>query len=308
MLDISVNLATHNRADLLEACLVNLCEQTLDPTRYEICVVNNACTDATPALVASVIARYPRHRLFMVSEPVAGLSRARNCGIGATRAPLIADIDDDATANPDWLERFVTRFAELPPNVGVIGGEIIPVWQTPPPEWLNPYMKGILSAASNLGAVPRFIEPQEGLLECNTCYRREALESVGNFPVELGRVGDLLLSGEGAVNAAIRHKGWGLFFDPAILIHHNIHAERLTTEWLRKRLFWQGVSDCAMHFYYQRQGIETVNEINLNLPLNPADWTFINNKPVENLETNLKRFESLGFVLALAGIIPTGAK
>ena len=308
MFEISVNLATHNRASCLEACLISLCQQTLDPARYEICVVNNACTDATPDIVAAIAARYPRHNLFMVSEPVAGLSRARNCGIAATHAPLIADIDDDATANPDWLEHFVTRFATLPDTVGIVGGDVNPLWGTQPPEWLNPLMKGILSAALNLGDVARFLEPHEGLLECNTCYRRAALASAGNFPTDLGRVNNFLLSGEGAVNAVIRAKGWSLFFEPAALVHHMISAERITPQWLRKRVFWQGISDYAMFGYYQRNGLQTVSQINLELPLEPADWAFVNANTPENLDGNMRKLQSLGFVLAMSGIIPTSTK
>jgi glycosyltransferase involved in cell wall biosynthesis len=303
MSKISVILATHNRAVYLEACLVSLCAQTLDPLLYEICVVDNACTDATPEVVAAIAKRYPNHRVFMVEEPTPGLSRARNCGIAATSTPFIATIDDDATAEPDWLERLLNRFAALPDDVGGIGGEIDPVWQAPPPPWLDARMKGVLTAASGMGTAPRFIDPQEGLFECNSCYRRAALEAAGCYPVELGRVGNLLLSGEGAVNALIRHKGWRLFFDPAVIVHHIIHAERLTPRWLRKRLFWQGISDYAMHLYYQRNGLTTVTAMNLDLPLKQSDWAFVNADTAENLSDSLTHFESLGFALAMAGLV-----
>jgi glycosyltransferase involved in cell wall biosynthesis len=243
----------------------------------------------------------------MVSEPIAGLARARNCGIAATRAPLIADIDDDATANPDWLECFLARFKELPDKIGVVGGEINPVWQTMPPEWLTPAMKGILSASTNLGDVPGILKPYEGLIECNICYRREALASVGYFPVELGRVGDLLLSGEGAIDTVMRSKGWLFFFEPAAIVNHTIHADRLTPKWLRKRMFWQGVTDYAMYLYYQRCGLETIKKLDLDLPA-ASDWVFINNDSAENLSSDMKKLEALGFVLAMYGIIPTGTK
>jgi glycosyltransferase involved in cell wall biosynthesis len=306
--DISVNLATYNRAAYLEPCLVSLCEQTLDPARYEICVVNNACTDATPEIVARIAARYPKHRVFMVLEPVAGLSRARNRGIAATTAPLIANIDDDATADPDWLEKFLTRFAALPDDVAMIGGEIDPVWQAPPPDWLLPWMKGTLSAASNMGPVPRFIEPHEGLFEGNSCYRRAAFASVGNYPVELGRAGNLLLSGEGAIHSLIRAKGWRLYFDPAALIHHTIHADRLKPMWMRKRMFWQGISDYATHRYQTRHGLATVESLDVNLPLALSDWDFLAKDTAENLHASCMHFESLGFVLAMTGIIPVEDK
>jgi glycosyltransferase involved in cell wall biosynthesis len=81
MIDVSVLLATYDRADFLESCIDSLCRQTLDASRYEICVINNACTDNTSDVVARMAARYPDHRLFEVVEPTPGLSRARNCGM-----------------------------------------------------------------------------------------------------------------------------------------------------------------------------------------------------------------------------------
>jgi glycosyltransferase involved in cell wall biosynthesis len=304
MIEISVNLATHNRADYLESCLVSLCQQTISPDRYEICVVNNACTDTTPETVEAVAKQYPKHNLFMVCEPVAGLSRARNCGISATTGSLIANIDDDATANPDWLEVFLNRFATLPNNLAAIGGEIDPIWQAPPPPWLEPWMKGLLSAASNLGNQPRFIELPEGLFEGNSCYRRTALFEIGLYPTELGRTGDLLLSGEGVVHSLMRHRGWRLFFDPGAIIHHNIHADRLTPNWFRKRLFWQGISDYATHSYQRRHGLDVVEEMKLDLPLKAEDWDFIVTDTPTNLQKSRMHFQSLGFVLAMTGIIP----
>src|SRR5271163_2636819 len=100
MPQIAAVIPTHNRAGFLDACLTSLCEQNLDPTAYEICVVNNASTDNTSAIFAGVAARFPHHRLFMVDEPKLGLTQARNTGIAATEAPLIAFGDDDATMVP----------------------------------------------------------------------------------------------------------------------------------------------------------------------------------------------------------------
>ena len=301
---ISINLATHNRASYLDSCLASLCTQTLDPACYEICVVNNVCTDDTAGVVAQTQARYPKHNLFMVEEKVAGLSRARNRGIAATTAPLIANIDDDATACPDWLEVFIGRFASLPQEVAAIGGEINPVWQKDPPAWLDAKMKGTLSAASGMGDEARYVRPQEGLFEGNCCYRRAALTQVGCYPIELGRVGDLLLSGEGAVNALLQAQGWRLFFEPKALINHTIHADRLNPMWMRKRAFWQGISDYAMHCYYTQRGLKTVPAISLDLPLSLADWKFLDDKDtIENLSGNTTKLEHLGFILALSGII-----
>lgn len=305
MPEISVNLATYNRAAFLEPCLVSLCEQTIDPSRYEICVVNNACTDNTPEIVDKIVARYPRHKIFMVREPVPGLSRARNCGLRATQAHLVAHVDDDGTVNPDWLELFLARFAELGADTAVIGGEIDPVWEIPKPEWLTEPMQWFMSALSGLGHMPRFLEGTECTSEGNSCYRRSALAAVGNFPEELGRAGSSLLSGEQVVQIGIRRNGGRAFYDPRLILHHFIHADRIRPFWLRRRLFWQGASKFAIREYQIRHDLPVENEAFINLPLKPQDWEFIKQDTPENLEESMMLFHSLGFALALTGIMPS---
>ena len=303
MLEISVNLATHNRATFLEPCLVSLCEQTLDPSRYEICVVANACTDATPEVVQKIAARYPHHQIFMVEEPIPGLSRARNCGLRATRAPLVAHIDDDGTVYPDWLERFISLFSEKGAAIAVIGGEIEPIWESPKPEWITPRMALFLSAGTGFGSKSRFLDGGESASEGNSCYRRSMLEQVGGFPDELGRVGSCLLSGEHAVESRLRKNGGQIFFDPKIILRHFIHADRLKPLWLRRRLFWQGVSSVAIRQYQIRHSLPVTKEAFINLPLKPEDWDFIAQDTPEKLEESMFLFYSLGFALTLTGIL-----
>ena len=149
--------------------------------------------------------------------------------------------DDDATMPPDWLERFLRRFTELGPQLGEVGGEIVPVWGAPRPDWLTKGMLPLLSAWSGIN--PQAGSRQKSLLEGNCCYRREALVQSGGFSRRLGRKGDHLISSEHMVDLVMRMKGWKLFFDPAIVIYHTIHADRLTPQWMRRRFFWQGVSD-----------------------------------------------------------------
>jgi glycosyltransferase involved in cell wall biosynthesis len=304
MPEISVNLATHNRAAFLDPCLVSLCEQTLDPARYEICVIANACTDTTPDVVASVAARYPHHRIFMVTEPLPGLSRARNCGLRATTSQFLAHVDDDGTVSPDWLERTIGHFARLGPDVAVVGGEIEPVWGAPKPDWLTEKMQWFLSAGSGHGREARFLTHDECASEGNSTHRRAALVEAGGFPEELGRAGQLLLSGEQVVESTIRKNGGKIFYDPQIVLHHYIHADRLHPQWLRRRMFWQGVSSFAIRQYQIRHGIPVTEELLMNLPLEAKDWVFVERDTPNDLEQSMFYFHSLGLALALSGIIP----
>ena len=80
-MEISVVVPTRNRAAFLGPCLISLCQQTIDQARFEICVVNNASTDATPEVVTMVAKNFPQHRIFIVDEPVLGASAARNAAV-----------------------------------------------------------------------------------------------------------------------------------------------------------------------------------------------------------------------------------
>ena len=222
----------------------------------------------------------------------------------ATTAPLVAHVDDDGTVDSDWLELFVCLFAELPDDVAVIGGEIDPVWETSKPAWLTERMALFLSALSGHGKTARYLTHDECACEGNSCYRRDALVKAGGFPEKLGRAGSLLLSGEQVVESMIRKNGGAIYYDPRLVLHHFIHADRLNPLWLRRRLFWQGVSKCAIRDYQKQHDIPVMDEAFLNLPLKPQDWSFLDRDTSENLEENMFLFHCLGFVLAHSGIIP----
>src|SRR3954463_11732371 len=88
---LSVILPTFNRAASLQQALAALLHQTADPGSYEIVVVDNNSTDGT----AAVVALHDDPRVRLVTEPRQGLSFARNAGLAASQAPLVAFTDDD---------------------------------------------------------------------------------------------------------------------------------------------------------------------------------------------------------------------
>ena len=302
MPDISVIIPTRNRADFLGLCIDSLCTQNLSAEYYEICIVNNASTDGTPQAVADAIKKYPRHKIILVNEPAIGLSNARNAGVKAASSPLVAMGDDDATMPSDWLERFLSCFTTFGKDLGKVGGEIIPVWSASRPAWMTDAMLPLLSASSGCGDKARFSE--DPLLEGNSCYRREALLRAGGFPAQVGRSGNLLLSGDHIVDLIMQLKGWKLYYDPEIVIHHTIHADRLKPDWIRRRYFWQGVSDYAGRMYLKKAGIAVNQALRLDLPLSIGDWAFVNNPDLPPDEAGLLKLHALGLVLAMTGMIP----
>jgi GT2 family glycosyltransferase len=74
-------------------------------------------------------------------------------------------------------------------------------------------------------------------------YPRTVLERLGGFREELGRKGASLLGCEETyLERQIRAAGMKIVYEPAMIVGHHIHAERLTRWWRYRRAYWQGAS------------------------------------------------------------------
>lgn len=105
MSQIAAIICTHNRDSYLGAAIDSLLAQDYDD--FEILVVDNGSTDRTKEIIDS---RLPHPRLKYVYEPVLGLSVARNTGAKETTSPILAYLDDDAEASPQWLRILVEAY------------------------------------------------------------------------------------------------------------------------------------------------------------------------------------------------------
>src|SRR6185437_8968945 len=94
---ISVVIPHLNQSAELAACLASLQNQELDRTLYELIVVDNGST--VPPY--DVIASFAGAKLVIETQP--GPGPARNAGIRAARADLIAFLDADCRADHAWL-------------------------------------------------------------------------------------------------------------------------------------------------------------------------------------------------------------
>ncbi len=100
--DISVVLATYNRAAHLPRAIASVLAQDLgDPsTRFELIVVDDASSDGTRDYLATLTD--PRIRV-VIAERNLGPSGARNRGLAAARAEIVAFLDSDDAYRPGRL-------------------------------------------------------------------------------------------------------------------------------------------------------------------------------------------------------------
>jgi glycosyltransferase involved in cell wall biosynthesis len=106
---ISVILPVHNRADVLPRAIASVVEQSL--ADFELIVVDDGSTDASLDVARS--SDDPRIRIIELHQNRGG-NVARNEGIRAARAPLIAFLDSDDAYLQQKLERIVSIFDERP--------------------------------------------------------------------------------------------------------------------------------------------------------------------------------------------------
>jgi glycosyltransferase involved in cell wall biosynthesis len=105
-------LCVHNGADTIEDQLDALAQQRWDKP-WEVLIVDNDSTDATPEIVTAWVERDRRFRV-VAARRRRGLSHARNVGVDHARAPAVAFCDDDDLVGEGWVAALGTALETAP--------------------------------------------------------------------------------------------------------------------------------------------------------------------------------------------------
>lgn len=102
--------------------LIEQIDRAFAPTgrRFQIIIVDDGSTDATPAQLAALRTRYP-HLLTIRHESPRGQSASLYAGIHATDAPLVCTLDADLQNDPADLPRMVELLYEK--NADLVQGD-----------------------------------------------------------------------------------------------------------------------------------------------------------------------------------------
>ncbi len=120
---ISVVIATYDRYPVLAEAIDLLISQNLDHGLLDLVVVDNSVDQSQAAAFSKRYASVSNLRYIL--EPIVGLSNARNVGVRESKAPIVAFMDDDAIAAPDWCAQLHDAFSNAGERVAVIGGSIL---------------------------------------------------------------------------------------------------------------------------------------------------------------------------------------
>lgn len=225
---ITVVICTRDRVDHLRDALASVLR--VEYPEFEVVVVDNASpTDATVDYVTSVAD--PRVRV--VSEPTAGLSRARNTGIRAARHGIVAFTDDDVAVDSRWLESIARGFLRDKRVTCVSGivpsGEIrthAQAYFDRRVGWASSVRPRVYDLAHPPADVPLF-PFQVGMYGtgANFAVRRDRMFDLGGFDEALG-VGSPTNGGEDLdMFFRVLMTGDQLVYEPAAIVWHRHRAD-----------------------------------------------------------------------------------
>jgi glycosyltransferase involved in cell wall biosynthesis len=224
---------TEERLSQTVACIEAIKRQTVPADEILIVV------DGNPGLVQTLNELVGEVATVMSNTLGQGAGRARNAGMRVARGDLAAFVDDDAEPAPDWIARFVPRFADL--LVLGVGGTIEPVWESGRPAWF-PDEFGWAVGCTYRG-VPDEAEPVRNLIAANMIVRREVIMRSGGFGSQVCKVGKHF---GGPEEHELCHRvqqanpGGVWLFDPAVRVLHNVPALRATWAYYRHRCVAEG--------------------------------------------------------------------
>lgn len=238
--DISVLLATRDRARILEHTLQSFRDQQLQGRSWEVVVIDNGSSDDTPAVLQRAAAELP---LVAQSEPLQGKNRALNKGLELVRGALVVFTDDDVVADSRWILELHAA-AKRWPDAAIFGGTIKPIYPPGTPSWLREHdfarqAFGQFTPGLPEGVLPDHLLPYGG----NFAVRQSAIAGQ-RFGENLGpQAGDYVMGGEHDFIMRLRRRGAVAVFAPSAVVGHLVQPHQTDLAWLYGRSFRLGRGD-----------------------------------------------------------------
>jgi len=225
-LPVTVAVCTFRRPEELSRALASLTSQ--EPAAAELLVVDNSPDQSALALVGR---KFPRVRA--VAEPVPGLDFARNRALAEATHDIVLFLDDDAVAQPGWVEASARALLD-DDRVGVSTGRVEPMSLESEGQKLFE-ANGGFSRGSHRVRLPAdaatLLHGRKAPLiawavsvgsGCSLAVRRDLVQRIGGFDPALDMGAALPGGGDHDIMWRVLQSGYDVVYEPrAVALHEH---------------------------------------------------------------------------------------
>jgi glucosyl-dolichyl phosphate glucuronosyltransferase len=234
-ISVVICVYTEERSDQIRAAIDSVLAQTLPATETIVVVDHN------PALYKHLVAAGTDVTV-AENQEASGLSGGRNTGVALAQGEIIAFLDDDAVAHPDWLKCLVDAYAN--PEIQGVGGLALPNWQTVRPSWMPEEFYWVVGC--NYRGMPPSGMPVRNLIGGNMSFRREVFAVIDGFQAGIGRSAAKRPFGgeetEFCIRLGQKSPGSILVMEHRALVFHFIPDSRCRFSYFISRCYAEGIS------------------------------------------------------------------
>ena len=218
-MQVSVIIGSYRPGKCLYRCIKSLSKQTKSPD--EIIIGVDSIQDDQHILAE------PEIPWKFVASGKTGVSSARNAACQQATGDILAFIDDDATAEPDWIEQIHDVFED--PGISCVGGPVIPVFErgSIPEQWYW------IIGCTGISKRP---------ICSNMAIRRSDFVLLGGFPENLGRIKrNLTIGEETELILNLEESNKKIVWEPEMVVHHWCPNNRTQLSYIIPRAYNEGL-------------------------------------------------------------------
>ena len=207
----SVIIITYNRPSCVRRCLECLFSQTRMPNQI---IVVDASSDN---LTCDLVRHFPGV-LYLQNKKDHFQTAQRNLGLKSAAGDIIAFLDDDAFARPDWLENLVATYTE--PLIGGVGGRALNNQPNEAVVGVNEIgrLKSNGDITGFFAADPGKVIEVDHIMGCNMSFRSHVIATLGGF--REGYPGISGMREESDISLCAKRLGYKILFNPKACVEH----------------------------------------------------------------------------------------
>jgi glycosyltransferase involved in cell wall biosynthesis len=239
MTDISIVICAYTEKRWEELCAAVQSAQAQSVPAQEVILV----IDHNPTLWEQARAQFS-DIILLESRETHGLAGARNTAIENAQGQVIAFLDDDAVATPNWLELLDAGYRDA--QVIAVGGKLEPLWPNGRPAWFPEEFDWVVGCTYR--GLPDERAPIRNLIGANMSFRREVFEQV-KFYSGIGHTPTNPFGGSDpdfCIRVTQSFPDKVLLYDPQALVYHHVAEKRTHWNYFCLRCYNEGLSKSVL--------------------------------------------------------------